>query len=127
MDLVSVFCVNRENMEMSNSHLSVYLKDVDFGPNNVDNLHSFSYAAFTDAFTMFGLSTVQIVYYLFIFFSALRKYPGSHKLLHELSSAQAAVKMIIKHTIKHDYAGDKKFKIVRIVPKRVGGLTFTPA
>lgn len=49
VDLVSVFCVNRENMEMSNSQdISVLQGNVDFGPNNVDNLPSFSYAAFKD-------------------------------------------------------------------------------
>lgn len=72
VDLVSVFCVNRENMEMSNSHLSVYLKDVDFGPNNVDNLPSFSYAAFTDTFTVYQLFNSFIIC---LFFQCFKKIP----------------------------------------------------
>lgn len=66
--LVSVFCVNRENIETSNSQdISVLEGNVDIGPNNVDNLLSFSYAAFKDTFTMSGLSIFKLVYYLFVF------------------------------------------------------------
>lgn len=70
VDLVSVlFCVNRENMEMSNSQdISVLQGDVYFGPNNVDNLPSFSYAAFKDTFTTFGFinrSTRLVFVYFF--------------------------------------------------------------
>lgn len=74
MDLVSVFCINGEYIEMCNSQdIGVLQQNIDIGPNNVDNLASLSYSAFRETFTVFGLSTVNLVYYYY-FLSTKKKH-----------------------------------------------------